>query len=126
MAASAAYVGENRSLWHGATVRFRPLPLDSSFMIGKAGRRLAARTDEYFGTMDIKVIWPDGEEERALALAATCGLGIGDLVSKVLVERCGEKVFIPCHKAKEIWIESFGERVMIREEAPVTVNMLQR
>ena len=93
---------------------------------GKAERCLAARTDEYFGTMDIKVIWPDGEEERALALAATCGLGIGDLVSKVLVERCGEKVFIPCHKAKEIWIESFGERVMIREAAPVTVNMLQR
>lgn len=94
---------------------------------GKAERRLMARTDEHFlGTMDIKVIWPDGEEERALALAATCGLGIGDLVSKVLVERCGEKVFIPCHKAKEIWIESFGERVMIREAAPVTVNMLQR
>lgn len=76
--------------------------------------------------MDIKVIWPNGEEERALALAATSGIGIGELVSKVLVERCGEKIFIPCHMAKEIWIESFGERVIVRESAPVTVNMLQR
>ena len=76
--------------------------------------------------MDIKVIWPNGEEERALALKATTGMGIGELVSKVMVERDGEPVFIPCHKAKEIWIESFGERVMVRESAPVTVNMLQR
>ena len=53
-------------------------------------------------------------------------MGIGDLVSKVMVERDGEPVFIPCHMAKEIWIESFGERVMVREAAPVTVNMLQR
>lgn len=76
--------------------------------------------------MDIKVIWPNGEEERALALKATIGMGIGELVSKVMVERKGEAVFIPCHQAKEIWIESFGERVMVREAAPVTVNMLQR
>ena len=53
-------------------------------------------------------------------------MGIGELVSKVMVERDGEPVFIPCHKAKEIWIESFGVRVMVREAAPVTVNMLQR
>ena len=76
--------------------------------------------------MDIKVIWPNGDEERALAIKSTTGMGIGDLVSKVMVEREGEPVFIPCHMAKEIWIESFGERVIVREAAPVTVNMLQR
>ena len=76
--------------------------------------------------MDIKVIWPNGDEERALAIKSTTGMGIGDLVSKVMVERDGEPVFIPCHMAKEIWIESFGERVIVREAAPVTVNMLQR
>lgn len=76
--------------------------------------------------MDIKVIWPDGEEERGLALMATTGMGIGELVSKVMVERNGEKMFIPCHKAREIWIECFGERHIIREAAPVTVNMMQR
>ena len=76
--------------------------------------------------MDIKVIWPNGDEERALAIKSTTGMGIGDLVSKVMVEREGEPGFSPCHMAKEIWIESFGERVIVREAAPVTVNMLQR
>ena len=76
--------------------------------------------------MDIKVIWPDGTEEKAWGLKPTVGLGIGDLVSKVIVEREGKMMFIPCHMAKEIWIESFGERVIVRESAPVTVNMLQR
>lgn len=76
--------------------------------------------------MDIKVIWPDGEEERVLAIKATTGIGIGSLVSQVMVERHGEPMFIPCHKAKEIWIESFGERHIIREAAPVNVNMMQR
>ena len=76
--------------------------------------------------MDMKVIWPDGEEERVLAIKATTGMGIGELVSKVMVERNGEKMFIPCHKAREIWIESFGERHIIREAAHVTVNMMQR
>ena len=92
---------------------------------GKDPWRLG-ETSIFVDIMEIKVIWKDGTEERALALMPTIGLGIGDLVSKVMVERDGEKVFIPCHKAKEIWIESFGERVMIREAAPVTVNMLQR
>lgn len=76
--------------------------------------------------MDMKVIWPDGEEERGLAITATTGMGIGELVSKVMVERNGEKMFIPCHRAKEIWIESFGERHIVREAAPVNVNMMQR
>ena len=76
--------------------------------------------------MDMKVIWPDGEEERALAITATTGMGIGELVSKVMVERNGAKMFIPCHKAREIWIESFGERHILREAAPVNVNMMQR
>ena len=76
--------------------------------------------------MDIKVIWPDGEEERALAIKATTGMGIGELESQVMVEREGQMMFIPCHRAKEIWIESFGERHIVREAAPVTVNMMQR
>ena len=31
--------------------------------------------------MDIKVIWPNGDEERALAIKSTTGMGIGDLES---------------------------------------------
>ena len=77
-------------------------------------------------SMEMIVRWKDGREEQACAIVPTIGLGIGDLVSKVMVRRDGHPEFYPLYMAEYVEIRSYGEIHRIRESQPVTVNMLQR
>ena len=76
--------------------------------------------------MEMTVRWHDGTEEPCIAIQSTVGLGIGALVSKVMVRRGGKSFFLPLHLADYVEIRSFGEVHRIRESQPVTVNMMQK
>jgi len=45
--------------------------------------------------------WSGDAAIDKMAIKATTGMGIGELVSKVVVERNGEPVFIPCHMRRQ-------------------------